>query len=259
VAKKQKRMTRQELREPDAVGQVLSGWWVQLERYWKMMVAGCFGLLIAGAATSLYNGQAVSQDSEVADAMEAALYPLNAPVGDADPTAPDYAKAFERFDDTSSARAAGIERIGLFLEAHGDSEVAPAARILRASLMTDDGAAITELEGAASGEGALQATTLMNLARQQSAAGQGDKAAMNYQKLADSSTGAIRALALMAMGDLQNPLVNAAGDAGKAREHYQKAKEALGPKPSVGADDVFASFSEPYLYSELDNKLALLD
>ena len=63
----------------------------------------------------------------------------------------------------------------------------------------------------------------------------------------------------MAMGDLVNPLVAKPGDAAKAREHYEAAKKALGPKPAVSADDVFASFSEPYLYSELDNKLALLD
>ena len=63
----------------------------------------------------------------------------------------------------------------------------------------------------------------------------------------------------MSLGDLVNPLVSAKGDAAKARGHYEEAKKALGPKPPVAADDVFASFSEPYLYSELDNKLALLD
>lgn len=252
-------MSKQELREADAVEEVLTGWWIHLERYWKMLVAGCIGLLIAGGASSLYNTQAVTQDSAVSDAMETALYPLSAPIGDADPSAPEYAKAFERFADTDAARAAGTERIGTFLGAHSDAKVAPAVRALQGSLMADDTAAIAELESAAGTEGAFQATAMMNLGRRQSAAGQGDKAAATYQKLAESSTGAIRALALMAMGDLQNPLVNAPGDATKAREHYTKAKEALGPKPAVSADDVFASFSEPYLYSELDNKLALLD
>ena len=259
MAKKQKRMSKQELREAGAVEEVLSGWWIHLERHWKMLVAGCFGLLIAGGATSFYDQQVTSQGGEVSDAMETALYPLNAPVGDPDPSAPDYAKAFERFADADAARAASVERIQTFLGTHGDAKVAPAARALHASLMADNAAAITDLESASATEGAFQTTALMNLGRRQSAAGDAAKAAATYQKVADSSTGAIKALALMALGDLQNPLVSAPGDAAKAREHYQQAKDALGPKPAVSADDVFASFSEPYLYSELDNKLALLD
>ena len=250
-------MSKQELREPDAVEQALAGWWVHLERYWKILVAGSFGLLIAGGATTLYNEQVHNQGSEVSDAMEAALYPLNAPVGEPDPSAPDYAKAFERFQDSDAAKNAGVERIQNFLSAHPDAKSAPAVRLLQAALVSEG--AIGELETGAQQADAFQATTLMNLGRRQSAEGKTSEAAATYQKLADSSKGAIRALAFMALGDMQNPLVNASGDSAKAREHYTKAKEALGPKPAVDADDVFASFSEPYLYSELDNKLALLD
>jgi len=258
VAKKQKRMTRQELREPDKVEQVLSGWWVHLEEYWKMLVAGCVGLLIAGGASSLYTDQASSVNAEVADAFDAAVYPITAPTGEEPADAPDYAKVFERFADPAAARAAGVERIQTFLAAHDDSEAAGALRVLHASMSADGAAA---LDGAANNPeiADLHATALMALGRQQAAGGDAAKAAETYQRLADSSEGATRALAWMAMGDLVNPLVATPGDAAKAREHYTKAKESLGAKPPVAPDDVFASFSEPYLYSELDNKLALLD
>ncbi len=259
MAKKQKRMTRKELREPDAVEQVLSGWWVHLERYWKVVIAGTFGLLIAGGATSVYNSQVVSQEGEVADAMAAALYPLNAPLGDPDPSAPEYAKDFERFQDAEAAKAAGVERIQTFLTENADAALVPSIRVLKAAISSDPNAALTELEAGVAEGHTMRATSLMNLGRVQIAAGKRDEAAATYAKIAESSNGAIKALALMTLGDLQNPLVNDKGDAAKAREHYTKAKEALGPKPQADADDVFASFSEPYLYSELDNKLALLD
>ena len=259
MAKKQKRMTRKELREPDAVQQALSGWWVHLERYWKMLVAGTFGLLIAGGATSLYNEQVSSNEGKVADAIEAALYPLNAPLGDPDPSAPEYAKAFERFQDADAAKAAGVDRLQVFLSENSDAALTPSVKVLRAALVSDSAAALPDLEAGAAADGALQATSLMNLGRVQIAAGKRGEAQATYAKLAENSAGAIKALALMTLGDLHNPLVNDKGDAAKAREHYTKAKEALGPKPAADADDVFASFSEPYLYSELDNKLALLD
>lgn len=136
--------------------------------------------------------------------------------------------------------------------------MAGSARILHASIGGGEGAAGV-LEAAAAESGPFQVTALMALGGQQAASGDVSKASATYQRVADSTNGATKALALMALGDLVNPLVVSPGDAGKAREHYAKAKEALGAKPAVSADDVFASFSEPYLYSELDNKLALLD
>ena len=99
----------------------------------------------------------------------------------------------------------------------------------------------------------------MALARRQAAAGDAATAAQTYQRLVDASHGATRAFAFMAMGDLVNPLITSPGDTAQARDYYTKAKKALGPKVKAADDDVFASFSEPYLYSELDNKLALLD
>jgi len=261
VAKKQKRMTRQELKQPDKVEVVLSGWWVRLEQYWKILAAGCVGILIAGAATSMFKDQSNARQAGVDDAFEAALYPLTAPTGDEDPSAPDYAKVFERFADPTAARAAGVDRIQAFLSAHPESDTAGATRILHASIQADDAAAIAALDSAANdpSQSRLQATALMALGRRHAAAGDAARAVETYQRLADSTKGATRALALMAMGDLSNPLVSAPGDAAKARDHYTKAREALGARPPIAADDVFASFSEPYLYSELDNKLALLD
>lgn len=261
MAKKQKRMSRQELKQPDKVEQVLSGWWGRLEQYWKILAAGCVGILIAGAATSAYKEQANSQQADVANALEVALYPLTAPTGEQDPSAPDYAKVFERFADPAAARGAGVERMAAFLSTHGESDMAAGTRILHASLLAEDAAAITTLDAAVNdpSQAHFHATALMALGRRHAAAGDETKAVATYQRLADSSQGATRALAHMAMGDLSNPLVKAPGDAAKAREHYTKAQEALGTRPPVSPDDVFASFSEPYLYSELDNKLALLD
>ncbi len=144
---------------------------------------------------------------------------------------------------------------------HGDAQVAGAARVLKASLDAGD-AGSTDVLKAATDDADLapfSATALMALGRRLVAAGQADKAAEAYQRVADMSQGAARAMALAAMGDLVNPLVAAPGDPTKARELYTAAKAALGPKPPSAPGDVFAALQQPYLYSELDNKLALLD
>ena len=62
----------------------------------------------------------------------------------------------------------------------------------------------------------------------------------------------------MAMGDMQNPLSAADGDLTKARAAYEEASKALGVRPETPPGDIYAALSEPYLYAEIENRLALL-
>ena len=66
-------------------------------------------------------------------------------------------------------------------------------------------------------------------------------------------------MAWMAVGDLQNPLaLTSGGDSGLARKAYEQATQALGPRAAAAPGDLYASLSAPYLYAELDARLALL-
>ena len=56
--------------------------------------------------------------------------------------------------------------------------------------------------------------------------------------------------------DLSNPLINAPGNPAEARQRYEEAKSVLGPAPAD--DNPLLATTAPYLYAELDEKLALL-
>ena len=52
MAKKSKRMTREELRQPDEVQMALKGMWDWIEAHWRTLAAGGVALLVAGAVTA---------------------------------------------------------------------------------------------------------------------------------------------------------------------------------------------------------------
>jgi hypothetical protein len=254
-------MSRKELRQPDQVQVALAGWWDRLEQHWRLLAAGALALLVAGVGSSVYKRSAAADLQSRAEVLRNAMEPLTAPTGEMEADAPDYVKSIERFDDRAAARSAALERLNA-VNTDGDASVQPIANLLRGVLTpTDDANGSTALADASSSDALAPLHTSIQFALAQRQAGSGDTAAAakTYEALAAQSTGVTKAMALMAQGDLHNPLVVEGGDGAKAKSLYEGAQEALGPRPPIDPSDIFATLSEPYIYGALERKLALLN
>lgn len=262
MAKQPKRMSRKELKQPDEVEVALKGMWGFIERYWRVMVGAAVALLVVGAATTIMGRMSKSTQEEQAAALQKALVPLSSPIGEQAPESQQVAGQ-ETFATAAAARKAASERLNAFVAEHPESTKAEAIALLQASLGADgaaaDPAALTAWLGA-NADSSLVAVAQFQLAQSQERAGQKAEAMATYRKVADASQGVVKAMALMAIGDLNNPLAQGAGDANAAREAYTAAREALGTRPKADPDDILAlSLGQPYIFAELDTKLALLE
>lgn len=265
MAKKPKRMTRKELREPDEVQVALKGLWDWLERHWRLLAGAGLAVLAVGAATTVMGSMAEDASFEQADALRDALAPLTAPVGDPPPGAAAQADGnVTRYPDRAAAVSTAIERLDGYVASQPDAPGVNVAKILPSTLRatgSDPAAAAQEIAAwlAANPGHLLEQSAMHALAEAHARAGSRSEALAAYQDLANRSSGLIRAIALMAVGDLQNPLAHPDGDHAKALTAYKEAQAALGPRPPRDAADIFAALSEPYIYAEMDSRLALLE
>ncbi len=264
MAKKMKRMSKEELRAPDQVEVALRTTWERLSDHRNKLLGALAVVIVAGVGLSVWQSSKRADTQARAEALRKAMAPLNAPIGPPDPAVdPATTVPLERFDTREAALAAAEERLSAFLQAHGDAPDALPARFARASALLGQkkaAEAAKELEAvvAEAGDSALRAPALEKLAQAYVLSGDRAKAVETYTKLVDGSKGTLRALALIALGDLHHPLVVQGGDVAQARKYYDEAKTVLGPKPATDPNDIFAQFSEPAIYAELDRKLSTL-
>jgi len=262
VAKKLKRMTKQELRAPDEVQVKLQGLWTWIESYWRHLAVSAGVLVVGGAVATVMDGNTQAEIYADADALGEAVAPLSAPVGDAPAGAtPDPNE--KRYETRGAALTAATTAIDAYVAARPNSkaQVALSALAPAVAAQAGDPKGAAEKLGAwvtANPESSLQASALHALAEARAASGDTAGALDAYRTLALQSEGFLKALAFMAMGDLQNPLSAKGGDATKARTAYEEASKALGPRPKTPPGDIYAALTEPYLYAEIENRLALL-
>lgn len=257
MAKKQKRMSRKELRKPDEFELWLKGVWERLEKYWKLMVGGLAAFAVVGIVGSLVSSSMESSRQDQAFAFARAIAPITAPLGEAPDNPNAVADDRERFSDREAALTEAKKRLDAFLGEHSDTRFSPAAEWLRAAVDGKDAVAL-EAWIAAHQDNPLSVSGWLAVGDAHARAGATDKARQAYRKAADAGDGFGKAIALMAIGDLSNPLAVAGGDAGAAKAAYEEAKKVVGERPPKDPLDIFATFSEPFIYAELDNKLALL-
>lgn len=258
MAKRPKRMSKKELQQPDEVQVALKGLWDGLEKYWRYLVAGAAALVVLGGIGTLVASLQESSRQETADELSKALAPLASPIGEppADPAA--LPAGTETFESIEAARKAASERLAAFLAEHEGGDVAKAATFLRSAL---DPAGVAALEGflAEEPDHVLAPAGWMAIAEAKAKAGERDAALATYRKVADAATGTLKAMALLAAGDLQNPLAVEGGNAAEAKKAYEEAKAALLPRPEASPGDLLgAAFGEPYAYAEIGKRLALL-
>jgi predicted negative regulator of RcsB-dependent stress response len=263
VAKKQKRMSLKELKSPDEIDVKLQEFWQRLMRHRKVLLAGCAAILVLGAGTSLFSSMSEEASDAQAQALTTALAPLTAPVGaDAEANIPENSRVdVETYADNAAAVAEAAKRLDAYSQEFNDSEVGDLYRAMVALAAGDGAKATSGLETwlAAHPDTSLKMPLTDALARAKAVDGDVDGASAAYQTIADSSNGMAKALALMAIGDLNNPLAVANGDVAKARTSYEQALALMGGGSEADSDDPLAAYSKSYLEADLTAKLALLD
>ena len=255
-------MSKQELRAPDEVQVKLQGLWTWIENYWRHLAVSAGVLMVGGAVATVMDNSSQADVYSDADALSEALAPLSAPIGDA-PAGVEADPDEKRYETRVEALAAANTAIDAYVAARPNSKAHGALSALAPAVAAQAG----DPKGAAEKLGAwvtanpnssLQASALHALAEARAASGDTAGALEAYRTLALQSEGFMKALAFMAMGDLQNPLSSKDGDATKARTSYEEASKALGPRPKTPPGDIYAALTEPYLYAEIENRLALL-
>jgi len=202
-----------------------------------------------------------------ADALRTAVAAIGGAVGPEPVLDPRIAKLPRppRFENEGARLAAADAGITKFLGEHGGDDVAVLVKIagIDAKLNKGDAAgAVSDADAwlAANGSSVARPVVLEVKARAQVAAGQKDGAKQSYDELAKAvGPGQLRAAALTALGDLENPVLNGgAGDAAKAKASYQAALAAL--PPEAADDEVSASVitGKPGLRGQIENHLGLL-
>jgi predicted negative regulator of RcsB-dependent stress response len=269
VAKTKKRMSKKELRAPDRFEESLDRAWKRVEPHGKTIAIALVLALVVAVGLAIVGWMRGEAKQEIANAQRVALAPMTVPIVTpedapaADPEQPRPAPRGEIYASRKDALEAAQDRLAKFLSASGDADGVAAMKFAEAITKIPLGKAAdaaTALEAwlAANPDTPLTTSALDHLALAQVAAGQLDKARATYAKLAEQASGLGRAMALTALGDLSNPLIVTGGDPAAARTHYEAAKKALGPKPEAGADLIAMVIEQPYLYAELDTKLAAL-
>ncbi len=265
MAKIKKRMSKKELQAPDQVEVALNKTWDNLVTYRKWIIGGIAVFVVGGVSWAILHNMRASAKAEAALAVRDAMAPLtafvDAPAEGADAPEPKPIRGLQVFPSEAAATTEAAKRLDAFLAAHPDMDAAQVVSLTRAEVWLRQGdaaRAAKDLQAwlAQHAESPLVPAALQALAQAQLAAGKRDEARKTLTDLAAKTTGPAKALALTTLGDLDNPLVAPGGDAAKARASYEEAQKALGPKPQ--GDNPFVAMSAPYLYQELDNKLALL-
>lgn len=265
MAKKLKRMSKQELQAPDKVEQTLWKAFEKVEKYKVPIFAGLALMAVAAIGIGVFGGMSANKADDKAEALRLALDPLTALIGEAPETPePQLAPQPERFADDAAALAAAEERLTKYIaDRSGDDSVA-AAELALANVhlrRNDYKKAADALTAWMSQhpENPLKPAALARLAEAQASLGETSKARDSWKALADGSkTGKLKALALLSLGDLDNPMGNASGDAAAARKAYEAAKAALG-EPNVAGNPLLATLSDVKALAEtLDDRLATL-
>jgi predicted negative regulator of RcsB-dependent stress response len=258
VAKrKQKRMSKEELRAPDQVELVLTKLWKSITRYKKWIIASLLIFIGGGVAYALHENAQKKELEGTAASLRAPLDPLVSPVV-TNSTDADIADLKTRlgtnvYTDRKKQLEEALKGADDFLSQRSNSKAASAIKLVKASVQAPlgnpkEGAEALGTWLSENNGSSLELLVLFQLGDAQLASGQLAEAQKTYEKIKTSSpdVSLARAVALTRLGDLKNPMMSAKGDAAEALKQYEAAKEI-----------VKADAANP-LSRELDLKLAFL-
>ena len=237
VAKrKQKRMSKEELRTPDQVEAFLNKLWERVTKH-KTIIFIFLGLFLAGGiAYSLYEQAEDEKQEATATALRGVFDPLVSPVV-ADQEAVVQAKetlGTNAYTDRKLQLEAAQKGADEYLNSNADSKAASSIKFVKASTYSAMGDAKKGSEELAAwieaNKGSvLEFAAMIQLGDAQVASGQPSEAKATFQKIVDDSPeGSLaRALAHTRLGDLSNPLMTDKGSSEAAVKSYEAAQEIV--------------------------------
>ena len=256
VAKrKQKRMSKEELRAPDQIELVLNKVWQGVTKYKKLIIASLILFIGGGVAYALHQKSQQEELDVTAAGLRGVFDPLVSPVVSNDADVDDLKKRLGTnvYTDRKTQLEASSKGADDFLAQHPNSKAVAAVKLVQASVKAPlgqpkEGAEALGTWLSENAGSTLELVALFQLGDAQLASGQLAEAKETYQKINTSSPdiSLARALALTRLGDLQNPMMRPDGDVAAALKQYEAAKEIAG-----------ADGANP-LSRELDLKLAFL-
>jgi len=263
VAKKKKRMSKEELRAPDAFEKKAEEVWKKIEPHKGKIGALLFLLIAAGIGWTVYSKMTAGAAEEKAGSLASAMHPMTAAIWDPEvdgkerpdgttPTKP----SGETFKTEDDARKAALERMSTYLSENANAEGANAIALGVAGLKVKDDpkAAAADLDAWIGKNGDNKAAPLVRLvaARAHAAAGDKEAARGHFDAVAKNTDSWLKAAALTGLGDLDNPLMakkGAKSDAAAAKKNYEEAVKFVGDGENIAAAG---------LKRELDTKIAAL-
>ncbi len=261
--KKKKRMSKEELRAPDAFEKKAEAVWKKIEPHKRAIGVVIVLLAVAGVAWNIYGSSQRGAVEERAGVLNKALHPLTAAIWDPDVDGkeqPDGTKptppSGELFKTEADARKAAAERLGAYLSENADSPGANAVALGTAGLKVADDpkAAAAELDAWIRTNGEHKTANLVRIVagRAHAAAGDKESARGHFEAVSKEGLGWMKATALNGIGDLDNPLMSAksgSGDAAAAKKSYEEAMTFLGDGEELNSAG---------LKREIETKLAAL-
>jgi predicted negative regulator of RcsB-dependent stress response len=256
VAKrKQKRMSKEELRTPDQVEIFLNNLWERVTKHKKAIIVAIVIFVGGGIAYALYKQSTGEAEEATAVALRGVFDPLVSPVVGDQETAVLVKENLgtNAYTDRKTQIAAALKGAEEFLSQNTESKAVAAVKFVQASSYAASGDAkkgATELSTwlSENSGSVLEFTAMMQLGDAQLASGQVKEARETYTKVVSASPdlSLARAIALTRLGDLDNPLMTKTGNGSEAVKSYEAAHEIV---KGDGANP---------LSRELELKMALL-
>ncbi|MCA9516334.1 MAG: tetratricopeptide repeat protein [Myxococcales bacterium] len=258
MAKRKRRMSKEELEAPDQFEVALQKVWEGLVKYRKPIIGGIVALVVLGVVLWIVNATSKSSARTRSLALRDGAAALSAEVGPADsPEVQLPGPKPLRFEDESQRLAAVEKGLSGYVAEYGSDDSRELVDLTLADVKLakgDAAGALADVEAwiGKHGDSAVMPVALELKARALSVTDKA-KAVEAWNALAAASTGELKADALRQAGDLQNPVLVDGGDAAKAKAAYEAALAALGPAP-----EKVDPFGSTGIRGDIDNRLKLL-
>ncbi|MFT7580078.1 MAG: hypothetical protein ACI9MR_001745 [Myxococcota bacterium] len=235
MAKKQRRMSKEELKAPDEIEVALVKFADGVAKHKKLLLIGLGALIAVGVGLSVLSAMSSSSEASAADEFATATAALSSDVGES--ARPALQKSLvANYPDAASQRAAAKGGLATYAADHAGDDVLELVDLATAQITLADGDADATIAAVDAwlGKHADSPSRVVALElKARATLTKGDKPAAlaAYEALAKDAIGPLKVEALVQVGDLNNPLINSGGDAAKAAGAYEQALAAMGPAP----------------------------
>ena len=234
--RKQKRMSKEELRTPDQVEAFLNKLWERVTKHKTMIFIALAVFVGGGIAYSLYERAETEKLEATATSLRGVFDPLVSPIVADQETGVQIKETLgtNAYTDRKLQLEAAQKGADEFLSANAEAKATSSVQFVKASAYAAMGNAKQGAEELATWieankDSVLAFSAMMQLGDVQVANGQTNEARATYQKVVDDSPeGSLaKAMAHTRIGDLSNPLMTDKGNSAEALKSYEAAQEIV--------------------------------